>query len=94
MSKGKSWRNNETEITLHVDDLNSYELCAIHSGFISPTIYGLYPEDTIPEELEIEIHGLAYGYKNNSQMTELELQDFLDKYEGLIGDEILSKFLD
>lgn len=90
--KRKTWQNKHSEISLQISE-DSYEIVAEHSGHIEPARYGL-PEDSSPEEVEIEIHRLTSGYKDGRAMTDEELIAFLDKYEGLIGDEILSEILD
>lgn len=90
--KRKAWRNKETEISLQIGE-DVYEIMARHSGYIEPESFGL-PEDSLPEEVEIEIHWLIGGRKNNQEMTNDELDYFLEKYDGMIGDEILSKILD
>lgn len=90
--KRQAWQNKQSEISLQISE-DSYEIVAEHSGYIAPARCGL-PEDSSPEEMEIEIHRLASGYKDGHKMTDEELISFLDKYDGLIGDEILSEILD
>ncbi len=93
MKSNKYWKNRETELSLQIGQ-DVYDLCVIHSGHILHKTCGTLPEDSEPEDLEVETHGLAYCYKNSVKMTEKDSKDFSDKYDGLIGDEILSKLLD
>lgn len=86
----QSWKNIETTLTLEIGQ-DVFEIVAIHSGSITPERFGLYPEDSSPEECDVEIHQLSSGYKNNAEMSESELEEFAEKYDGLIGDEILNK---
>lgn len=90
--QAKAWRYKETEISFQVGD-DCYNLIVEHSGHIEPARYGP-PEDALPEDVDIEIHRLLSGCKNGCEITGTELISFLDKYDGLIGDEILSKILD
>ena len=90
--KRQAWQNKQSEISLQISE-DSYEIVAEHSGHIEPARYGS-TEDSSPEEVEIEIHRLVFGCKDGSKMTDEELISFLDKYDGLIGDEILSEILD
>ena len=89
--KRKAWQNKQSEISLLIGE-NSYEIVAENSGHIEPARYGS-PEDSLPEEAEIDIHRLALGRKDEREMSDEELISFLDKYDGLIGDEILSEIL-
>lgn len=93
MKSNKYWKNRETELSLQIGQ-DVYDLCAIHSGHILRDTRGAFPEDSEPEDVEINVHKLAYCYKNSVKMTERDSRDFSDKYDGLIGDEILSKLLD
>ena len=90
--KRKAWQNKQSEISLLIGE-DSYEIVAEHSGHIEPARYGL-PDDSSPEEAEVEIHRLVSGCKDGREMSAEELVSFLDKYEGLIGDEILLENLD
>lgn len=92
MQSNKHWKSRETELSIQIGQ-DIYDLCAIHSGHVLSSTCGVFPEDSEPEDVEIEIHNLAYCYKNSVKITEKDSKDFLDKYDGLIGDEILSKLL-